>query len=221
MGFRQSDPTLHPHLTLDLGARAFSEVGVRFLCSMYYERSLTNLALALLPTFAALLTVERRTNGEEMLPGGAMSELIGRINSLQLITKDQIMNLAAELLPMGHLGVLVGFQEWDQIRYRRRRAIGDLIMAYLTTTRLDSGGFVAEVLNLHRTDLVALERETHLVSYACRYLSDPLRTSFLEEVERFRTTFYSEDRILNLAASQWELTHARLQTATEATQAGT
>eukprot|EP00439_Symbiodinium_sp_Y106_P084998 s1667_g27.t1 len=133
---------------------------------MYYERSLTNLALALLPTFAALLTVERRTNGEEMLPGGAMSELIGRINSLQLITKDQIMNLAAELLPMGHLGVLVGFQEWDQIRYRRRRAIGDLIMAYLTTTR---------------TDLVALERETHLVSYACRYLSDPLRTSFLEE----------------------------------------
>ena len=47
---------------------------------------------------------------------GAMSELIGRIGALQLITKDQIMNLAVELLPparvrelMSHLGVLVGF----------------------------------------------------------------------------------------------------------------
>ena len=57
-----------------------------------------------------------------MLPGGAMSELIGRIGALQLITKDQIMNLAVELLPparvrelMSQLGVLVGFQEWDQI----------------------------------------------------------------------------------------------------------
>ena len=29
-------------------------------------------------------------------------------------------------------------------------------------------------------------------------MSPPLRTSFLEEVERFRTTFYSEDRVLNL-----------------------
>ena len=118
-----------------------------------------------------------------MLPGGAMSELIGRIGALQLITKDQIMNLAVELLPparvrelMSHLGVLVGFQEWDQIRHRRHRAIGDLIMAYLTTARL-----VAEALNLHRIDLDSLERETHLVSYACRYLSDPLRTRF----ERF------------------------------------
>ena len=146
-----------------------------------------------------------------MLPGGAMSELIGRIGALQLITKDQIMNLAVELLPparvrelMSHLGVLVGFQEWDQIRHRRRRAIGDLIMAYLTTARLDGGGFVAEALNLHRMDLDSLEREIPLVSYACRYLSVPLRTSFLEEVERFRATFYSEDRTLNLAASQWE-----------------
>ena len=149
-----------------------------------------------------------------MLPGGAMRELIGRIGALQLITKDQIMNLAVELLPparvrelMSHLGVLVGFQEWDQIRHRRRRAIGDLIMAYLTTARLDSGGFVAEALNLHRMDLDSLERETHLVSYACRYN--------LEEVERFRATFYSEDRTLNLAASQWELTHACLQSPTE------
>eukprot|EP00439_Symbiodinium_sp_Y106_P019084 s7708_g2.t1 len=194
---------------------------------MYYERSLTNLALALLPTFAALLTEERRANGGEMLPGGAMSELIGRIGALQLITKDQIMNLAVELLPparvrelMSHLGVLVGFQEWDQIRHRRRRAIGDLIMAYLTTARLGSGSFVAEALNLHRIDLDSLERETHLVSYACRYLSDPLRTRFLEEVERFRATFYSEDSTLNLAASQWELTHARLQPSTEDAPAG-
>ena len=60
----------------------------------------------------------------------------------------------------------------------------------------------------------------HLVSYACRYLSVPLRTSFLEEVERFRATFYSEDRTLNLAASQWELTHARLQSPTEDASAG-
>ena len=52
-----------------------------------------------------------------MLPGGAMSELIGGIGALQLITKDQIMNLAVEILPparvrelMSHLGVLVGFQ---------------------------------------------------------------------------------------------------------------
>ena len=52
----------------------------------------------------------------------------------------------------------------------------------------DRGGFVAEALNLHRIDLDSLERETHLVSYACRYLSDPLRTRFLEEVERFRAT---------------------------------
>eukprot|EP00439_Symbiodinium_sp_Y106_P034192 s5533_g4.t1 len=113
---------------------------------MYYERSLTNLAVALLPTFAALLTAERRANGGEMLPGGAMSELIGRIGALQLITKDQIMNLAVE-------------------------AIGDLIMAYLTTARLESGSFVAEVLNLHRIDLDSLERETHLVSYACQDVS--------------------------------------------------
>ena len=127
---------------------------------MYYEKSLTNLALALLPTLAALLSAERRANGGEMLPGGAMSELIGRIGTLQLITKDQIMNLAVELFPparvrelMSHLGVLVGFQEWDQIRHRRRRAIGDLIMAYLTTARLESEGFVAEALNLHRMDL--------------------------------------------------------------------
>ena len=56
---------------------------------------------------------------------------------------------------MSHLGVLVGFQEWDQIRHRRRRAIGDLIMAYLTTARLESGSFVAEALNLHRIDLDA------------------------------------------------------------------
>ena len=112
---------------------------------------------------------------------------------------------------MSHLGVLVGFQEWGQIRHRRRRAIGDLIMAYLTTARLESRSFVAEALNLHRT---------HLVSYACRYLSDPLRTRFLEEVERFRATFYSEDRTLNLAASQWELTHARLQSSTEDAPAG-
>ena len=74
--------------------------------------------------------------------------------------------------------------------------------------------------NLHRMDLDSLERETHLVSYACRYLSVPLRTSFLEEVERFRATFYSEDRTLNLAASQWELTHARLQSPTEDASAG-
>ena len=149
---------------------------------MYYEKSLTNLALALLPTFAALLSAERRANGGEMLPGGAMSELIGRIGALQLITKDQIMNLAVELLPparvrelMSHLGVLVGFQEWDQIRHRRRRAIGDLIMAYLTIARLESEGFVAEALNLHRMDLDSLERETYLISYACRYMSPPLR----------------------------------------------
>eukprot|EP00439_Symbiodinium_sp_Y106_P045023 s3857_g5.t1 len=151
-----------------------------------------------------------------------MSELIGRIGALQLLTKDQIMNLAVELLPpararelMSHLGVLIGFQEWDQIRHRRRSAIWDLNMAYLTTARLESGGFVAEALNLHRIDLDSLERETHLVSCACRYLSDPLRTRFLEEVERFRATFYNEDRSLNLAASQWELTHARLQSSTE------
>ena len=97
---------------------------------------------------------------------------------------------------------------------------GDLIMAYLTTARLDGGGFVAEALNLHRMDLDSLEREIPLVSYACRYLSVPLRTSFLEEVERFRATFYSEDRTLNLAASQWELTHARLQSPTEDASAG-
>eukprot|EP00439_Symbiodinium_sp_Y106_P020889 s4491_g2.t1 len=180
---------------------------------MYYERSLTNLALAFLPTFAALLTAERRANGGEIVPGGAMSELI-RIGALQLITKDQIMNLAVELLPPRSQALEYsvdphdqGFQEWDQIRHRRRRAIGDLIMAYLTTARLDSGGFVAEALNLHRMDLDSLERETHLVSYACRYN--------LEEVERFRATFYSEDRTLNLAASQWELTHACLQSPTE------
>eukprot|EP00439_Symbiodinium_sp_Y106_P010263 s4265_g1.t1 len=74
---------------------------------MYYERSLTNLALALLPPFAALLTEERRANGGEMLPGGAMSELIGRIGALQLITKDQIMNLAVELLPPANGGEML------------------------------------------------------------------------------------------------------------------
>ena len=151
----------------------------------------------------------------------------GRFSPAELITKDQIMNLAVEILPparvrvlLSHLGVLVGFQEWDQIRHRRRRASGDLIMAYLTTARLESEGFVAEALNLHRMDLDILERETYLISYACRYMSPPLRTNFLEEVERFRTTFYSEDRVLNLASSQWELAHARLQSSTEEASAG-
>ena len=149
---------------------------------MYYEKSLTNLALALLPTFAALLSAERRANGGEMLPGGAMSELIGRIGALQLITKDQIMNLAVELLPparelMSHLGVLVGFQEWDQIRHRRRRAIGDLIMAYLTTARLESEGFVAEALNLHRMDLDSLIGEGDLFDL----LRLPIHVTSLED----------------------------------------
>ena len=88
--------------------------------------------------------------------------------SLRIIAKDQLLNLAAELLPaeslrelIRHLDVISGIAEWDQIRFRRRRAILELAMRYFASSRLTTGMLVSpESLALHRFDLEQMERET-------------------------------------------------------------
>ncbi|CAE7287280.1 unnamed protein product, partial [Symbiodinium sp. CCMP2456] len=93
---------------------------------MVYDCSPTQLTLALIPTFAGLLHMHLASTGTEMLPGEALRDLETRVQALAIMTRDQLMCLAAELLPpdgvrtlMQHLGVLHGFGEWDEIRRRR------------------------------------------------------------------------------------------------------
>ena len=86
-------------------------------------------------------------------------------------------------------------------------------MRYFASSRLTTGMLVSpESLALHRFDLEQMERETSIVSYTCRFIADPLRASFLTELEALRAQFYTEDRALNLATSHWDLTYNRVRT---------
>eukprot|EP00439_Symbiodinium_sp_Y106_P069584 s1185_g12.t1 len=66
---------------------------------MVYDQSPTDLAFALLPVFATLWSEQVSADGTEMLPAAAMEELMARVTAAVIITKDQLLNLAAELLP--------------------------------------------------------------------------------------------------------------------------
>ena len=46
----------------------------------------------------------------------------------------------------------------------------------------------------------------------CRFIADPPRASLRTELEAKRAQFYTEDRALNLATSQWDLTYNRVRT---------
>ena len=183
-----------------------------------YDCSPTQLALALIPTFSGLLYMHLASTGTEMLPGEVLRDLETRVRGLGIMTKDQLMCLAAELLPpegvrtlMQYLSVMQGFSEWDEIRRRRRRALVELSLTYLAVARLQTGAFVAEGPYLHTYDLVALERETHIGSYTARLLVEPLRTRYLASTETVRGRFFEQDRRLNLATAEWEVQSARLQ----------
>ena len=186
---------------------------------MVYDQTLTYLAQVIFPTFAAVYFEFRKAHGSELLPGAVTAELETRIVNGSVITKDQLLNLAAELLPaeslrelLGHRDVISGIAEWDQIRFRRRRAILDLATRYFASSRLTTGTLVSpESLALHRFDLEQMERKTYIVSYTCRFIADPLRTSCLTELEAMRALFYAEDRVLNLATYQWDLTYNRVR----------
>ena len=91
--------------------------------AMVYDQSPTDLAFALLPVFATLWSEQVSADGTEMLPAAAMEELMARVTAAVIITKDQLLNLAAELLPPGrmrellrYLSQLVGYEEWQQIK---------------------------------------------------------------------------------------------------------
>ena len=169
------------------------------LVNMVYDCSPTQLALALIPTFAGLLYMHLASTGTEMLPGEVLRDLETRIQGLAIMTKDQLMCLAAELLPpegvrtlMQHLSVMQGFSEWDEIRRRRRRALVELSLTYLAVARLQSGAFAAQGQHLHTYDLAALERETYIGSYTARLLVEPLRTQYLESTETVRGRFFEQ-----------------------------
>ncbi|CAE7256567.1 unnamed protein product, partial [Symbiodinium sp. CCMP2456] len=185
---------------------------------MVYDCSPTQLTLALIPTFAGLLHRHLASSGTEMLPGKALRDLEVRVQALAIMTKDQLMCLAAELLPpegvrtlMQHLSVLHGYGEWEEIRRRRRRALMDLSLTYLAAARLQSGAFAAQAQHLHTFDIVALERETYIGAYTARLLVEPFRTQYLESTEEVRGRFFAQDRTLNLAAAEWEVQSSRLQ----------
>ncbi|CAE7675030.1 unnamed protein product [Symbiodinium sp. CCMP2456] len=106
-----------------------------------------------------------RSLGSEQLPGDVLSDLEGRIATQVIITKDQLLNMAAEKVDeitekvgvlIGHLEVLAGFAEWDEIRRRRRRTLAELSMAYLVVARQGTGSLVPESLGLHGVDLAAM-----------------------------------------------------------------
>ena len=149
---------------------------------MVYDQSLTALALALLPTRAAPWSEHVTAGGTELLPAAAMGELMTRALGASLITKDQLLNLAAELLPVPRmrevlrfLEHLSGYDEWNQVRLRRRRAITSISLTYLTRARLQSGGIVGAALLRHQFDLESQERETFIIAYANLFLDDGMR----------------------------------------------
>ena len=111
--------------------------------AMVYDQSPTELAFALLPVFATLWSEQVSADGTEMLPAAAMEELMARVVAAVIITKDQLLILAAELLPPGrmrellrYLSQLVGYEEWQQIKHRRRRHLIDISISYLSRARL-------------------------------------------------------------------------------------
>ena len=128
---------------------------------MVYDQTLTCLAQVLFRRFPLSISSSERRTDRRYSP--AQSQL-----SLRIIAKDQLLNLAAELLPaeslrelIRHLDVISGIAEWDQIRFRRRRAILELAMRYFASSRLTTGMLVSpESLALHRFDLEQMERET-------------------------------------------------------------
>ena len=75
--------------------------------AMVYDQSPTDLAFALLPVFATLWSEQVSADGTEMLPAAAMEELMARVVAAVIITKDQLLNLAAELLPPGRMRELL------------------------------------------------------------------------------------------------------------------
>eukprot|EP00439_Symbiodinium_sp_Y106_P002024 s14637_g1.t1 len=62
---------------------------------MVYDQSSTDLAFALLPVFATLWSEQVSADGMEMLPAAAMEEQMARVTAAVIITKDQLLNLAA------------------------------------------------------------------------------------------------------------------------------
>ena len=57
--------------------------------------------------------------------------------------------------------------------------------------------------------------ETHVVSYVCRYLPEPAKTNFLNEVEEIRSIVFAEDRILNMAAARWDVNYIRIRSGSQ------
>ena len=121
--------------------------------AMVYDQSPTDLAFALLPVFATLWSEQVSADGTEMLPAAAMEELMARVTAAVIITKDQLLNLAAELLPPGrmrellrYLSQLVGYEEWQQIKHRRRRHLIDISISYLSRARLGQGNLLVEAI---------------------------------------------------------------------------
>ena len=143
---------------------------------------------------------------------------MARVVAAVIITKDQLLNLAAELLPPGrmrellrYLSQLVGYEEWQQIKHRRRRHLIDISISYLSRARLGQGNLLVEAISRHLFDLTTLTRETHITAYTCRYLDEGHRAEYLGEVEAARARYFQEDRILNMASCQWEVMANRLE----------
>jgi len=185
---------------------------------MVYDCSPTQLVLALIPTFGGLLHRHLAASGTEMLPGQALRDLEVRVQALAIMTKDQLVVLAAELLPpegvrtlMQYLSVLHGYGEWDEIRRRRRKALLDVSLCYLAAARLRSGAFASQAQHLQMFDIAALERETYIGAYTARFLEEPFRTQYFESTEEVRAQFFAQDRTLNLASAEWEVQSSRLR----------
>ena len=189
-----------------------------------YDQSPTDLAFALLPVFATLWSEQVSADGMEMLPAAAMEELMARVTAAVIITKDQLLNLAAELLPpermqelLRYLSQLVGYEEWQQIKHRRRRHLIDISISYLSRARRAQGNLLVEAISRHLYDLNTQTRETHITAYTCRYLDEAHRAEYLGEVEVARARYFREDRVLHMASSQWEVMANRLEPGPEGT----
>ena len=103
-----------------------------------------------------------------------------------------------------HLEKISGIDEWHQIRQRRRRALlPELAMCYLTGSRLAHGTLqYPEALLQHRFDMEMMERETHIISYASKFLAEPHKAGYITETDRLRQIFFTEDRTLNMAVAE-------------------
>ena len=65
----------------------------------------------------------------------------------------------------------------------------------------------------HGTSLTSPRRRgrTHITAYTCRYLDEGHHAEYLGEVEAARARYFQEDRVLNMASSQWEVMANRLE----------